>query len=151
MVYNDTIYTARDDIASGNVRCKAGKKSGRDLKKKRRRAMLSKMKLLRNIAPAAAALLLTAAGCNSTPVRQEERAMEPPTPAQKATVERRAAALRRALSPLKVRGVGVPLSSYRHRIFPSAEVMKMVRQLGFNRCTATFPPKRNWTTNSGGC
>jgi len=95
--------------------------------------MLREMKLLRNIAPAAAALLLTAAGCNSTPVRQEERAMEPPTPAQKATVERRAAALRRALSPLKVRGVGVPLSSYRHRLLPAAEIMKIVRQLGFNR------------------
>ena len=95
--------------------------------------MLRKMKLSRNIAPAAAALLLTAAGCNSTPVRQEERAMEPPTQAQQAVVERRAAALRRVLAPLKVRGAGVPLSSYRHRLLPGAEIMKILRQLGFNR------------------
>ena len=94
--------------------------------------MLSKMKLLRNIVPAAA-LLLTAVGCNSTPVRQEEWAMEPPDPALKSTVERRAAALNRTLAPLKVRGVGVPLSSYRHRLIPAAEIMKIVRQLGFNR------------------
>ena len=90
------------------------------------------MKILRHIF-AALLLAVTAAGCNSTPVRQEERAMEPMNPALKETVERRAAALRQVLAPIEVRGAGVSLNSYRHRLLPGAEVMKNVRLLGFNR------------------
>ena len=72
-------------------------------------------------------------GCNSTPLRMEERAMVPVNQAKKQIIMRRAAAFRRVLSPLKVRGAGLNLNSYDHYQLPASEIMKLVRQLGFNR------------------
>lgn len=77
------------------------------------------------------ALLLC--GCNSTPLRQAERAMVPADQVTKELFARRAAALRAVLSPLRLRGVGIKLSSYSHRVLPGKEIINMVKLLGFNR------------------
>ena len=72
-------------------------------------------------------------GCNSTPLRMEERAMVPVNQAGKQIITRRAAALRKVLGPMKTRGAGINLSSYNHHEFPAPEIMKLVKELGFNR------------------
>ena len=78
-------------------------------------------------------LLCLTAGCNSTPVRQSERALLPVNQAQKGIVLQRAAALRRVLAPLELRGAGITLNAYRNRLLPAPEMMKLVKELGFNR------------------
>lgn len=80
-----------------------------------------------------ALLLAGTSGCNSTPLRMEERAMIPVSRAEKKTIERRAAALRQVLSPLKVRGAGVSLSAYAHHQFPAPVIMDLIKKMGFNR------------------
>lgn len=72
-------------------------------------------------------------GCNSTPLRQAERAMVPADQVSKKLFARRAAALRAVLSSLPLRGAGLKLSSYSHRLLPGREIIEMVKLLGFNR------------------
>ena len=78
-------------------------------------------------------LLCLTAGCNSTPVRQSERALLPVNQARKGIVLQRAAALRRVLAPMELRGAGITLNAYRNRIITASEMMKLVKELGFNR------------------
>ena len=93
------------------------------------------MKTTHNTLLSVLCVLLTAGfcGCSTTPLRMEERAMSPAAQAGRKIVERRAARLRQAISPLKTRGVGITLSSYRHDRLPDAEIMELVKKLGFNR------------------
>ena len=72
-------------------------------------------------------------GCNSTPVRPDERAMLPVDPAHKTVIERRAAALKKVISPLKVRGAGVSLNAYRNHLAADSDIMALIKKLGFNR------------------
>ena len=78
-------------------------------------------------------LLCLTAGCNSTPVRQSERALLPVNQVQKKIVLQRAAALRRVLAPMELRGAGITLNAYRNRLLPAPQMMKLVKELGFNR------------------
>ena len=72
-------------------------------------------------------------GCNSTPVRQTGSAMLPVDQVHRITASRRAGALKKSLSPLKLRGVGVSLSAYRNSPLSMQEILKLVREMGFNR------------------
>ena len=80
-----------------------------------------------------ATALIWTAGCNSTPVRQVECALLPFTQAEKAAVKTRAAALKKALVKLPVRGAGLTLNAYRNTHRPAQQIMSFVKQLGFNR------------------
>lgn len=80
-----------------------------------------------------ATALIWTAGCNSTPVRQDECALLPITQAEKAVINTRAAALKKVLSKMPVRGVGLSLNSYKNVHRPAHQIMQFVKQLGFNR------------------
>ena len=80
-----------------------------------------------------ATALIWTAGCNSTPVRQDECALLPFTQAEKAAVKTRAAALKKALGKLPVRGAGISLNAYRNTHRPAQQIISFVKQLGFNR------------------
>lgn len=111
------------------------KEPGTALEKMLLCAILCVMKKLTDIilcASCATALIWTA-GCNSTPVRQVECALLPFTQAEKAAVKTRAAALKKALVKLPVRGAGLTLNAYRNTHRPAQQIMSFVKQLGFNR------------------
>ena len=78
-------------------------------------------------------LLSGVSGCRTTPVREEKKAAVPQFQVSEHTVGRRAGALRKVLAPMKIRGVGVSLSAYRAYKERTAEIVRLVKQLGFNR------------------
>lgn len=83
-----------------------------------------------------ASCTLTAAffsGCSTTPVRQTGSAMLPVDQVQQKTASRRVAALKKVLSPLKIKGVGVALNAYRNTPLPDQTILKLVKEMGFNR------------------
>ena len=74
-----------------------------------------------------------AGGCNTTPLRESERALIPVEQAGQKTVETRIAALKKVMAPLKTRGVSVDLNAYAHHPMPGQEILKAVKKMGFNR------------------
>lgn len=82
---------------------------------------------------ASALLLAFAGGCNTTPLRDSGRAMLPVDKAPSATVQKRAAALKKLLSPLKTKGVELVSSAWRSRIVPFDELLIVAKELGFER------------------
>lgn len=77
--------------------------------------------------------LVLLSGCNSTPVQQAERAMLPALPVSKELLNKRAETLRSVLAPMPLRGAGIKLSAYRHKVLPGKEIISLVKTLGFNR------------------
>ena len=59
--------------------------------------------------------------------------MLPALPVSQDLLDARAAALRNVLTPLPLRGVGIKLSAYRHKLLPGREIIALVKTLGFNR------------------
>lgn len=80
-----------------------------------------------------AVLLAAGTGCNTTPLREEKPAAVPVLQAGNKEVKSRAAALKKAISPMKYRGVGVSLSAYRSRTAPGSRIVQLAKDLGFNR------------------
>lgn len=103
------------------------------LKKAKNSAILSAMKNMFFTLICLFCALLLLSGCNSTPVRQAERAMLPAFPVSKDLLKSRSDALRSVLSKVPHRGVGIKLSAYRHKLLPGKEIIELVKSLGFNR------------------
>lgn len=59
--------------------------------------------------------------------------MLPVNQAQKKIIERRAAAFRKVMAPLKLRGVGIRLGAFRNSPLTESDIMALVKKLGFNR------------------
>ena len=93
------------------------------------------MKNIRTTLFCAVCLLAAAvfSGCSATPVRQTGSAMLPVDQVQQKTASRRAAVLKKILAPLKLRGVGVSLNAYRNTPVQDQTILKLVREMGFNR------------------